>query len=221
MVWVLWKKKKTHKDWWLSEAGEIFKSSNTNVWCNHGICWFQNQKTLSLHWLIVFVLHSCWKWPNARRLWKINGDLKPPRWQGRKSVQIQTTSASYIDSKTNNTPTAALLLRLGLRRSFEILIKNSLCWNCLGVCSVFLYFESHYCFSYAPDLIKYSEGHLMTSKLGQNNVPFGDLAFGIFPALFFVLALPGSLIWLWQTVAVAEIMPGVFQENGKKFRITH
>lgn len=50
---------------------------------------------------------------------------------------------------------------------------------------MFLYFESHYCFSYAPDLIKYSEGHLMTSKLGQNNVPFGDLAFGIFPALFF------------------------------------
>lgn len=55
---------------------------------------------------------------------------------------------------------------------------------------MFLYFESHYCFSYAPDLIKYSEGHLMTSKLGQNNVPFGDLAFGIFPALF--------LCWLYQ-----------------------
>lgn len=87
MVWVLWKKK-THKDWWLSEAGEIFKSSNTNVWRNHGICWFQNQKTLSLHWLIVFVLYSCRKWPNAWRLWKINGDLKPPGWQGRKSVVL-------------------------------------------------------------------------------------------------------------------------------------
>lgn len=43
MVWVLWKKK-PHKDWWLSEAGEIFKSSNTNVWCNHRICWFQKSK---------------------------------------------------------------------------------------------------------------------------------------------------------------------------------
>lgn len=48
------------------------------------------------------------------------------------------------------------------------------------------YFESHYWFGYVPDLIKYSEGHLMTSKLGQNNVPFGGLAFGMFPALFCV-----------------------------------
>lgn len=46
----------------------------------------------------------------------------------------QTTSASVIDSKTNSTPSETILLRLGLRGSFDILIKihcAESAWECV------------------------------------------------------------------------------------------
>lgn len=88
MVWVLWKKKPPIKTDDCQKLEKSLKAATQMFDAIMGYADFKNQKTLSLHWLIVFVLHSCWKWPNARRLWKINGDLKPPRWQGRKSVVL-------------------------------------------------------------------------------------------------------------------------------------
>lgn len=115
------------------------------------------------------------------------------------------TCAGITDSKTNNSPTATLLLGW---------VQEDLLIFCLKIHCVesaldcVLSFASHYSFSCAPNpwinKYKYCRGHFVAVKWGQNNFPLGGLAFRLFSVSY--VSPVFNLKWPRQNVSEIGIV---------------